>query len=682
MQLPPARLGRVAPALLGLPDPGHPLRDLRRRAGAARPAAGRAAGRRHLRPAGQSAGPSPDLEARRPARPAASRRGARPTRSTPSSNSSWYFARFCSPARRRCRSIARRRDYWMPVDQYIGGIEHAILHLLYSRFFTRAHDSAPAIVDVDEPFAGLFTQGMVMPRDLSATRDGDWLSPEEIEAPTDGARARADDRRAGDRRPRREDVQVEEERRRPRSDHRRTTAPTPPAGSCCPTARPSATSNGPRPASKAPGASPSASGAWSSERAGACRRRHRRCRPTCRRRSMALRRATHKRHRGGDRRSRALALQPRRGPHLRARQRHRGRSRASDAARPALGAARGAGGAGPAVGPMMPHLAESCGRRWATTSSLADDALAEGRPGARSSTRPSPSRCRSTASCAPRSPRRAGRGGRKPPRGAGRPTVQRAIRRPPRSSSCPTASSTSWSSSRRALLACCGLVAGRPLSLRGCGFRPLYGGRGARPSTGAGGGRGDPARARRPDLSDNLLDELNRGAGGSPLRTDRRAPAGEERPDHPARRRRQSFRPEPGRHLRAAAEGRRPGPLSLGVAPRRLLQPARSRSLPVAQQDAEGRAAREVSHRIRAQLALYFDAAPPSRHEAAASGSRPSSPAGAPRSRPSSSTALMPASWPSARAGSPPRSSTRWTTLSASASLIPTCSTASPAGPR
>ncbi len=74
-------------------------------------------------------------------------------------DSSWYFARFCSP---HADTPVRRAavDHWLPVDQYIGGIEHAILHLLYARFFTRAmHETG--MLGVDEPFAGLFTQGMV-----------------------------------------------------------------------------------------------------------------------------------------------------------------------------------------------------------------------------------------------------------------------------------------------------------------------------------------------------------------------------------------------------------------------------------------------------------------------------------------------------------------------------------------
>jgi len=70
-------------------------------------------------------------------------------------------------------------DYWMPVDQYIGGVEHAILHLLYSRFWTRAMREVQ-MTDRDEPFDGLFTQGMVCHETYRAS-DGTWLTPEEIE---------------------------------------------------------------------------------------------------------------------------------------------------------------------------------------------------------------------------------------------------------------------------------------------------------------------------------------------------------------------------------------------------------------------------------------------------------------------------------------------------------------------
>jgi leucyl-tRNA synthetase len=91
--------------------------------------------------------------------------------------SSWYFARFCSP---RAKSAFERRevDYWLPVDQYIGGIEHAVLHLLYARFFTRAL-AACGYLDVEEPFAGLFTQGMVC-HETYRDPDGNWLFPEEV----------------------------------------------------------------------------------------------------------------------------------------------------------------------------------------------------------------------------------------------------------------------------------------------------------------------------------------------------------------------------------------------------------------------------------------------------------------------------------------------------------------------
>jgi leucyl-tRNA synthetase len=92
-------------------------------------------------------------------------------------DSSWYFARFCSP--RDDAPLDRAAvDYWLPVDQYIGGIEHAILHLLYSRFFTRAIGRSGHL-DVDEPFEGLFTQGMVC-HETYRDDAGNWLYPEEV----------------------------------------------------------------------------------------------------------------------------------------------------------------------------------------------------------------------------------------------------------------------------------------------------------------------------------------------------------------------------------------------------------------------------------------------------------------------------------------------------------------------
>ncbi|TXH39280.1 MAG: leucine--tRNA ligase [Rhodospirillaceae bacterium] len=91
--------------------------------------------------------------------------------------SSWYFGRFCSP--RSDAPVDRSEvDYWLPVDQYIGGIEHAVLHLLYSRFFNRAM-KAVGYVGIDEPFAGLFTQGMVC-HETYKDAAGNWLLPQDL----------------------------------------------------------------------------------------------------------------------------------------------------------------------------------------------------------------------------------------------------------------------------------------------------------------------------------------------------------------------------------------------------------------------------------------------------------------------------------------------------------------------
>ena len=94
--------------------------------------------------------------------------------------SSWYFLRFCSPNEKSYGFKKEDIEYWMPVDQYIGGVEHAILHLLYSRFFMRAISQDNKEIDLDEPFKGLFTQGMVC-HETYKDQDNNWISPDEIE---------------------------------------------------------------------------------------------------------------------------------------------------------------------------------------------------------------------------------------------------------------------------------------------------------------------------------------------------------------------------------------------------------------------------------------------------------------------------------------------------------------------
>jgi leucyl-tRNA synthetase len=100
-------------------------------------------------------------------------------------DSSWYFDRFTSPGLESAPFDRAENEYWMPVDQYIGGVEHAILHLLYSRFWTRAMREVQ-MTGRDEPFDGLFTQGMVCHETYRAS-DGTWLLPEEIERTSAGA---------------------------------------------------------------------------------------------------------------------------------------------------------------------------------------------------------------------------------------------------------------------------------------------------------------------------------------------------------------------------------------------------------------------------------------------------------------------------------------------------------------
>ncbi len=100
-------------------------------------------------------------------------------------DSSWYFARFACPGQDRAM-VDERAKYWMAVDQYIGGIEHAILHLLYSRFFTRAM-RAEGLLEVDEPFTNLLTQGMVLAESYYSDAQGrrEWIDPAQVEVTRD-----------------------------------------------------------------------------------------------------------------------------------------------------------------------------------------------------------------------------------------------------------------------------------------------------------------------------------------------------------------------------------------------------------------------------------------------------------------------------------------------------------------
>jgi len=95
-------------------------------------------------------------------------------------DSSWYFLRFCSPNNDLEPFSLEEINYWMPVDQYIGGVEHAILHLLYSRFFMRAIGYQNETFEINEPFKGLFTQGMVC-HETYKDKDNNWRSPNEVE---------------------------------------------------------------------------------------------------------------------------------------------------------------------------------------------------------------------------------------------------------------------------------------------------------------------------------------------------------------------------------------------------------------------------------------------------------------------------------------------------------------------
>ena len=216
--VPPARLGHLAPALLGHADPDHPLRRVRRRARAGARPAGRAA--RGLRAGRQRQ--SAQQARRLPRRRVPEVRQAGAARD----GHDGHVRRFVvvlhalHVARAPTTMVDARNDYWMPMDQYIGGIEHAILHLLYARFWTKVMRDM-GLVKIDEPFTRLFTQGMLLNHIYfrrNAKGGKDYFPPDERHADDRRRRATspADDWPTAARRVRRrrQDGQDRAERRR------------------------------------------------------------------------------------------------------------------------------------------------------------------------------------------------------------------------------------------------------------------------------------------------------------------------------------------------------------------------------------------------------------------------------------------------------------------------------------
>jgi leucyl-tRNA synthetase len=183
-RVPAARLGHFAAALLGHADPDRPLRELRRRAVAGSDCRSFCRGLRSRRQR------QPARQARRFRQLRLSELRAACERETDTMDtfvdSSWYYMRYAArcDSRRQARWSIARNDYWIPMDQYIGGITHAILHLLYARFWTKVMRDM-GLVHFDEPFTRLLTQGMVLNHSFFRRSDKgciDYFAPESVES--------------------------------------------------------------------------------------------------------------------------------------------------------------------------------------------------------------------------------------------------------------------------------------------------------------------------------------------------------------------------------------------------------------------------------------------------------------------------------------------------------------------
>ncbi len=358
-ELPPARLAGVAPAALGLSHPHDPLRQMRRGAGAQRtelPV---------LLPEtinfDVKGNPlDADTAWKTTTCPACKGPAVRDTDTLDTfADSSWYFARFTNP-HADAPVNNKAADYWLPVDQYIGGIEHAILHLLYARFFTRAMNKLGS-GHGGRTFRRPVHPRHGLPRDLQGCRRQLGFAGRGRKARRQGVRAQ-DTGEPVDIGPSEKMSKSKKNVIAPETIIDGYMAPTPSAGSCCRTPRPSATSNGPMRARKAAGALSSASGGWRPKADGLPRPGTAIPATLDEAPPKTLRQATHRAIAAVTDDLEESALQPRRGAALTLANAIGARREVADGR-----AARGARSAGAAVGADdAASGGNTAGRHWAT----------------------------------------------------------------------------------------------------------------------------------------------------------------------------------------------------------------------------------------------------------------------------------------------------------------------------